>query len=215
LAPGDAHSRDAGDALITRLEWRGYQDALSALAVGRGRLAQSAAGKRPVVTCHLGNIVRQPDCDAIVNSANQNLRAGSGVCGAIYRAAGPRLEPCSHALAPLDLGGAVATPAFQLPNRMVIHARGPKYQFDEHPAEYLAAALWSALRLADANHAARVAVPAISMGVYAYPADEAVQILVDTASICRGLLTNIDEIRFVVLDEALQRLFGRELAAIG
>ena len=61
---------------------------------------------------------------------------------------------------------------------MVIHARGPKYQFDEHPAEYLAAALWSALRLADANHAARVAVPAISMGVYAYPADEAVQILV-------------------------------------
>lgn len=85
------------------------------------------------ISIYVGNIVLEEDCDGIVNSANENLRAGSGVCGAIYRAAGPELEPCSHALAPLGLGQAVATPGFQLRTRVVIHTRGPKYLFDPEP----------------------------------------------------------------------------------
>ena len=68
-----------------------------------------------------GNIVSQPDCDAVVNAANKNLRAGSGVCGAIYDAAGPLLEPFSVNLAPLAVDEAVATPAFGLGCRYIIH----------------------------------------------------------------------------------------------
>ncbi len=45
--------------------------------------------QQPFINVVLGNIVRQPDCDAVVNAANKNLRSGSGVCGANYDAAGP------------------------------------------------------------------------------------------------------------------------------
>ena len=121
------------------------------------------------LTAVLGNIVKQPDCDAIVNSANQNMRAGSGVCGAIYKAAGPALEPYSSKLAPLGLGEAVLTPGFNLPNRYVIHTRGPKYFFDDAPPDNLSKAMRNTLLLAEEHHLPRVAVPAISMGVFAYP----------------------------------------------
>jgi len=103
-----------------------------------------------------GNITEQPDCDAIVNSANRSLRAGSGVCGAIYRAAGPKLEPCSIQLAPLALGSAVVTPAFNLPNRLIIHTLGPMYFADPDPAGNLASSMRNILLLADENKVSRM-----------------------------------------------------------
>jgi O-acetyl-ADP-ribose deacetylase (regulator of RNase III) len=160
----------------------------------------------------LGDIVKQVDCDAIVNSANQNLRAGSGVCGAIHAAAGPELETFSHALAPLGLAEAVATPGFRLPNRVVIHVRGPKYHFDPEPARYLATAMKNVLLLADLNKVVRVAVPGISMGVYAYPPVEAVPILVRTAYETGDDLHHLQEIRFVVVNKAIKTLFEEQIA---
>lgn len=164
-----------------------------------------------LITIELGNIVRQTDCDAIVNSANQNLRAGSGVCGAIYKAAGPELEPCSIKQAPLALGAAVITPGFNLPNCFVIHTRGPKYHFDDNPPENLAAAMRNTLLVAEENRLARVAVPAISMGIFAYPPEEAVPILVKTARESGRALQYVQEARFVVLDEDLFKLFSNEI----
>lgn len=164
-----------------------------------------------LITIELGNIVRQLDCDAIVNSANQNLRAGSGVCGAIYKAAGPELEPCSIQQAPLGLGAAVITPGFKLPNRFVIHTRGPKYFFDEDPPGNLAAAMRNTLLIAEENKLARIAVPAISMGIFAYPPEEAVPILVKTAREAGRGLQYVQEARFVVLDEDLFKLFSNEI----
>ena len=150
-----------------------------------------------------GNIVRQPDCDAIVNSANQNLRAGSGVCGAIYRAAGPELEPNSIQLAPLALGAAVITPGFNLPNRYIIHTRGPRYFSDEDPPGNLEAAMRNTLLVAEQHMLSRIAVPAISMGIFAYPAEEAVPILVQTARRVGNDLQHVRETRFVVTDGVL------------
>ena len=159
----------------------------------------------------LGDIVCQPDCDAIVNSANQNLRAGSGVCGAIYRAAGPALESCSIQLAPLAVGEAVITPGFKLPNRYVIHTLGPKYFLDEDPPGRLAAAMRNTLLLAEQHQIARVGIPAISMGIFAYPPEEAVPILVKTAKGMASQLKYVEEARFVVMDETLFKRFSNEI----
>jgi O-acetyl-ADP-ribose deacetylase (regulator of RNase III) len=89
----------------------------------------------------VGDIVRL-QVDGIVNAANRNLEpgvaaksnlndhhiAGSGVCGAIHRAAGPRLSIDCRALAPCETGHAVATYAYKLPSKMVIHTVGPEYE---------------------------------------------------------------------------------------
>ncbi len=154
-----------------------------------------------------GNILEQTDCDGIVNSANEYLIAGGGVCGAIYRAAGPRLEPFTKQLAPLGLGCAVASPGFNLSARWIFHTRGPKYHEDPEPPINLAKALKSAVELADQLGVQRLAVPAISTGVYGYPVSEAASIL-----LCAGLglidrTSTLSEIRFVLIDDRTYRKF--------
>ncbi len=68
--------------------------------------------KKAAITVALGDILEQGDCDGVVNSANSYLIAGGGVCGAVYKAAGPDLERYTKRLAPLAVGQAVASPGF-------------------------------------------------------------------------------------------------------
>lgn len=166
------------------------------------------------LTIAVGNIIAQGDCDAVVNAANKNLRAGSGVCGAIYGAAGPLLEPYSVKLAPLAVGEAVATPAFALGCRYIIHTLGPKYLFDEDPPGNLAKAVKSAILLADENGVNRLAMPAISTGVYGYPPDEAVPIIVNSAATLKDSLTHVVEVRFVVRDTPMMQLFEKAISRV-
>lgn len=103
------------------------------------------------ITAVARDLTKQPDCEAIVNSANPSMLAGSGVCGAIHRAAGRELEQYGRTLAPLTAGRAVITPAFNLPNDYVIHLSAPKYHFDPDPPNNLALCMSNALNLAEAN----------------------------------------------------------------
>lgn len=148
------------------------------------------------ITCIAGDLTKQPDCDAIVNSANPSMLAGSGVCGAIHRAAGRELEQYGRTFAPLSLGQAVITPAFNLPNSFVIHVSAPKYHFDPDPPANLALCISNTLKLAEENGIRRIALPAIATGVYGYPMGDAIEILVQTA---RKFLNSkvLEEIRFV------------------
>jgi O-acetyl-ADP-ribose deacetylase (regulator of RNase III) len=168
-----------------------------------------------VVTVVVGNIVKQLDCDGIVNAANSRLMAGGGVCGAIHAAAGPRLEPYATQFAPVAVGEAVATPGFDIPGcRYIIHTVGPKYHQDSDPAVNLARALRSAVSLADMNGIKRLAIPAISTGIYGYPESEAIPILVETAHELVAKLESVREIRFVVISEKMERIFLASMPAV-
>jgi O-acetyl-ADP-ribose deacetylase (regulator of RNase III) len=135
---------------------------------------------------------------AIVNAANTQLARGSGVCGAIFAAAGPdEMEAACRPLAPCSTGSAVATLGFGLARRgiaHVIHAVGPVWPGAGDPAAVqradalLASAYRSALGLADALHVRCLAVPALSTGVYGYPADRAAGVATRTVAHHQGTL---------------------------
>lgn len=146
----------------------------------------------------LGDIT-QLDVDAIVNAANTALRRGSGVCGAIFAAAGPELDEACAAIGRCPTGEAVATPGFNLPARWIIHTVGPIWKggmSDE--ATLLASCYRRSLEVADELGAKSVAFPAISTGVFGYPPDEAALLAVNTV---RSARTDVERVLLVGFDE--------------
>ena len=123
-----------------------------------------------------GDIANMPT-DAVVNAANNALLPGGGVCGALHRAAGPRLADACALIGHCDTGKAVATPAFGLKNKAVIHAVGPVWQGGGMGEEKLLASCYlEALQLAQDMAFRSVAFPLISSGIYGYPRSDALRI---------------------------------------
>lgn len=160
-----------------------------------------------------GDIVEQPDMDAIVNAANAQLRTGGGVAGAIHRAAGPELTRECAPLAPIQPGQAVITGAHQLPNRFVIHCLGPVYGVDKPSDKLLASCYRQALELAEKKQLSSLALPALSTGAFGYPMESAAQVALTTLLDAAPTLQSLKFLRFVLFrdeDVALhERVFER------
>jgi O-acetyl-ADP-ribose deacetylase (regulator of RNase III) len=163
-----------------------------------------------VIEVVLGDITKL-DVDAVVNAANQSLRGGGGVDGAIHRAAGLRLAEAGAAVAPCAPGNAIATPGFDLdpPIRHVIHTVGPVWKGgDQGEPATLASCYRRSLEVADELGARTVAFPAIATGVYGFPADQAARIAVATI---KSTPTDVTRIVLVAFDESAR---GHLVAAL-
>ena len=161
-----------------------------------------------------GDITRQPDCEAIVNAANAELRTGGGVAGAIHRAAGPELERECRPLAPIQPGEAVMTAGHRLPNAHVIHCLGPVYGLDKPEAKLLGDCYRNALRLADERGLASVAFPALSTGAFGYPMEEAARVALQTVLETTSELHHVQLVRFVLFGERDLQTHDNALSAL-
>lgn len=152
------------------------------------------------LTVILGDITAQ-HVDAVVNAANNAMRGGGGVDGAIHRGGGRAIlrdciEKFPRGLATGDAGW---TTAGGLPARWVIHTVGPNYAAGQRDRALLESCYRRALAVADELGAASVAFPLISAGIYGWPLDDAIACAVDTLA---GTPTAVHDIRLVAFDAA-------------
>ncbi|MBN3458915.1 O-acetyl-ADP-ribose deacetylase [Mycobacterium sp. DSM 3803] len=154
----------------------------------------------PTIIAVHGDITAQ-DVDAIVNAANNAMRGGGGVDGAIHRAGGPAiLQDCIERFPDgLATGDAGWTTAGELPARWVIHTVGPNYKAGQRGRSLLQSCYRRALEVADELGAQTVAFPLISTGVYGWPRDDAIAAAIETVA---AVDTRVDEVRFVAFDRA-------------
>lgn len=138
--------------------------------------------------------------DALVNAANERLKQGGGVCGAIFEAAGAkRLQKACDKIGHCDTGSAVATRAYRLPAKYVIHAVGPIWHGGTRgERELLASCYRSSLELANELGCRSIAFPLIAAGIYGYPKREALEV---AQSEVRAFLRNHEmDVKLVLFD---------------
>jgi O-acetyl-ADP-ribose deacetylase len=130
------------------------------------------------------NDITKMKVEAIVNSANPQLKMGGGVCGAIFKAAGSdKLQQACDKIGNCPIGQAVLTEGFNLPASFIIHTPGPIWEGGSRgEAELLMDSYKNSLELAKQQQCESIAFPLISTGIYGYPKEEALQIAVSTIS---------------------------------
>ena len=167
------------------------------------------------ITLIKGGDITKVKADAIVNAANYQLKGGSGVCGAIYKASGsvrpgkfwtgPLVDETDQ-LGPISTGTSVASGPHDLAfnTKAIIHSVGPVWENGlSGEAILLASTYKSAMKIAIAEGYKSIAFPCISTGVYGYPHDLAAKIAVETITkkLTQYMKTDLEIILVAFQDE--------------
>jgi O-acetyl-ADP-ribose deacetylase (regulator of RNase III) len=172
------------------------------------------------LSCVIGNIKEQR-ANAVVNSANSTLLAGSHVSGAIHKAAGSQLEAARRKISGCEVGQSVFTPAFDLKHKtgadFVIHTVGPRFwDGSRDEASLLMSASRSIVSVCVQLNLGTITIPSISTGIYRYPLTEAAEIAISTLAECSNTKCNYV---FVCFDqttfEAYQSAIGSNPSVLG
>ncbi|WP_425398796.1 O-acetyl-ADP-ribose deacetylase [Aeoliella sp.] len=165
--------------------------------------------------------ITELEVDAIVNAANEQMLGGGGVDGAIHRAAGPQLRDACEQVEQwrpgvrCPTGEARITPGFNLPAKWVIHTVGPVWHGGGYgESNYLANCYRNCLQLAVEHEVRTLAFPAISCGVYDFPAHRAAKIAHREISCFTMVEDFFDEILLVAYDEAMCRVLQSATAKV-
>ncbi len=158
-----------------------------------------------------GRLVAQADVDALVIEAGPLLERGAGPSADVHDAAGPELAAEARPLAPVPAGRAVRTAGYLLANRFVVHAVCPIFDRRDRNAELLASTHRAALSEADAAGARSLALPALCIGPYGYPAPRAAAIAVGAVLEAAPSLNSLQRVRFVLDDDACLEAYAAEL----
>ena len=157
-------------------------------------------------------------CEVYVVAANNELWMGSGVAGAIKRAAGNVVEREAQAQGPIQVGGAVLTSAGQMPPpaRALVHAAAMGFtdrtQIYASP-ESVAAATRNSLELCEAGGYRSIALPALGTGVGGLDDARCAHAMVGAVAGHLAVASGIERLRFVVTTAERADIFTREIAA--
>ena len=156
--------------------------------------------------------ITQEETEAIVNAANEGLRGGGGVDGAIHRAGGPAIMAACRQIGYCPTGQAVITTGGNLKARFVIHTVGPIYRGGTAGEDkLLKSAYLESLKLASSRGIKSVAFPSISTGAYGFPLNEAAHLALKTIVDYLKEHDDIKTIRFVLFDQRTHNVFLQEL----
>ncbi|MHB1483805.1 MAG: macro domain-containing protein [Saccharofermentanales bacterium] len=159
------------------------------------------------------NDITKMKVDAIVNSANPQVFVGAGVDGAIHAAAGPGLFEARKLIGEITVGSAIATPAFMLNAKYVIHTVGPIWHGGtEHEMENVKDCYTNALKVALDNKCRSIAFPLISTGTYGFPKADALQSAI--SAISGFLLVHDMKVFLVVYDRTSYSLAEKLFAEV-
>ena len=152
--------------------------------------------------------------DAIVNAANEVLKLGGGVAGAIRRKGGPEIQiECDRVITEkgrIATGDAAITKGGKLKAKYVIHAVGPVYgEGDED--QKLRNATVNSLKLADRENLKSIAFPAISTGNFGFPKQRCAEVMIPAVKSYIKNGTNLKQIIFCLYDQDTYDIFKQTL----
>lgn len=166
--------------------------------------------RSPGILAVLGDITTV-EVDAIVNAANNAMRGGGGVDGAIHCAGGPAiLADCVDRFPNgLATGDAGWTTAGDLPARWVIHTVGPNYRAGQTDRALLESCYRRSLEVADELGVQTMAFPLISAGVYGWPKLDAIDVAIESI---RSADTNVQTVQLVAFDDPTYQQMATKVA---